>query len=217
MPYHVEFLFSDKADLGVEDLFSLGSHMTVAWSRTFIATIAATIVTTLLLVYFFRLGAISVTVSSLAATFSALVFIVFFGAEFNIAAIIGLLAVAITSIVSGIIHLTKLKEECYRGRTLKKANAEASKKSVLPIVDVHVVLIAIGVGAYIFGGVIMKAFAVATIIGGLASLLINLLVLRGLLWLVTNEKKFSARYDLFDVAPEQVPNALEEENKILWS
>lgn len=213
MPYHVEFLFSDKADLWVEDLFSLGSHMTVAWSRTFIATIAATIVTTLLLVYFFRLGAISVTVSSLAATFSALVFIVFFGAEFNIAAIIGLLAVAITSIVSGIIHLTKLKEECYRGRTLKKANAEASKKSVLPIVDVHVVLVAIGVGAYIFGGVIMKAFAVATIIGGLASLLINLLVLRGLLWLVTNEQKLSARYDLFDVAPEQVPNALEEEKQ----
>lgn len=213
MPYHVEYLFSDKADLWVEDLFSLGSHMTVAWSRIFIATIAAIVVTTLLLVYFFRLGALSVTVSSLAATFSALVFIVAFGAEFNVAAIVGLIAVAITSIVSGIIHLTKLKEECYRGRTLKKANAEASKKSVLPIVDVHVVLIAIGVGAYLFGGVIMKAFAVATIIGGLTSLLINLIVLRGLLWLVTNEQKLASRYDLFDVAPEQVPNALEEEKQ----
>lgn len=213
MPYHVEYLFSDKADLWVEDLFSLGSHMTVAWSRIFIATIAAIVVTTLLLVYFFRLGALSVTVSSLAATFSALIFIVAFGAEFNVAAIVGLIAVAITSIVSGIIHLTKLKEECYRGRTLKKANAEASKKSVLPIVDVHVVLIVLGVGAYLFGGVIMKAFAVATIIGGLTSLLINLIVLRGLLWLVTNEQKLASRYDLFDVAPEQVPNALEEEKQ----
>lgn len=213
MPYHVEYLFSDKADLWVEDLFSLGSHMTVAWSRIFIATIAAIVVTTLLLVYFFRLGALSVTVSSLAATFSALIFIVAFGAEFNVAAIVGLIAVAITSIVSGIIHLTKLKEECYRGRTLKKANAEASKKSVLPIVDIHVVLIVLGVGAYLFGGVIMKAFAVATIIGGLTSLLINLIVLRGLLWLVTNEQKLASRYDLFDVAPEQVPNALEEEKQ----
>lgn len=213
MQYHVEFLFAQKADLWVEDLFALGSHMTIAWSRTFIATIAAIVVTTLLLVYFFRLGAVSVAVVTSASTFAGLCFIVLFGAEFNIAAIIGLLAVTITSLVSGIVYLTKLKEECYRGRSLKKANAEAGKKSLLPIIDFHVVLIIIGVGAYMFGGVIMKAFAVATILGGLASLIINLIALRGLVWLATNEQKLANRYDLFDVAPEQVPNALEEEKQ----
>ncbi|NLB48707.1 MAG: hypothetical protein GX813_02545 [Erysipelotrichia bacterium] len=213
MEYQVEFILSQKADLWIEDLFALGSHMTIAWSKTFIATLVSLVVVTLLLVYFFRIGAISIAVATLASTFAGLCFIVLFGAEFNIAAIVGLLAITITSLVSGIIYLTKIKEECYRGRTLKKANAEASKKSLMPIIDLHIVLIVVGIGAYMFGGVIMKGFAVASILGGLASLLINTLALRGLLWLVTNEQGLANRYDLFDVSSDQVPNVLEEEKQ----
>ena len=103
MQYHVSFLFSEKADMWVEDLVSLGSHISVAWSRTFIATLCAVAVISLLLVYFYRLGALSVATCSIVSTFSGLLFIVLFGAEFNIAGIIGLVALALTSIVSGII------------------------------------------------------------------------------------------------------------------
>ena len=70
-------------------------------------------------------------------------------------------------------YLNKFKEECYRGRSLKKANSEAAKRAVLPTLDLHVALIAIGVACYLFGGVIMKAFAVASVLGGLFSLIIN--------------------------------------------
>ena len=59
----------------------------------------------------------------------------------------------------------------------------------------------------------MKGFALATILGGLVSLLLNIFGLRGLLWLVTNEQGLNNRYDLFDVSKDQVPNALEEEKQ----
>ena len=213
MKYHVTFLFSEKADMWVEDLVSLGSHISVAWSRTFIATLCAVAVVSLLLIYFYRLGALSVATSSIVSTFFGLFFIVLFSAEFNIAGIIGLISLALTSIISGIIYLNKLKEECYRGRSLKKANSEAAKKALLPTVDVHVVLVATGVASYLLGGVIMKAFALATILGGLVSLAVNLIGLRGLLWLATNEQGLANRYDLFDVSKDQVPNALEEEKQ----
>ena len=213
MQYHVSFLFSEKADMWVEDLVSLGSHISVAWSRTFIATLCAVAVISLLLVYFYRLGALSVATCSIVSTFSGLLFIVLFGAEFNIAGIIGLVALALTSIVSGIIYLNKFKDECYRGRSLKKANSEAAKKALLPTVDVHAVLVALGVASYLLGGVIMKGFALITILGGLVSLVINLGGLRGLLWLATNEQSIANRYDLFDISKEQVPNALEEEKQ----
>ena len=213
MNYHVSFLFSEKANVWVEELISLNEHENVAWSRTFIATLCAIVVVSLLLVYFYRLGALSVATTSIVSTFMGLLFVVIFSAEFNIAGIVGLISLALTSVISGIIYLNKLKEECYRGRSLKKANSEAAKKALLPTIDVHVVLVAAGLASYLLGGVIMKGFALATVLGGLVSLVLNLAGLRGLLWLVTNERGLANRYDLFDVAQDQVPNALEEEKQ----
>ena len=213
MQYHVSFLFSEKASPWVEDLVSLDTHINVAWSRTFIATLCAIAVVSLLLVYFYRLGALSIATTSIVSTFFGLLFIVLFSAEFNIAGIIGLASLALTSMISGIIYMHKLKDECYRGRSLKKANAEAAKKALLPTIDIHVVLVAIGVACYLLGGVIMKGFALATILGGLVSLVLNIFGLRGLMWLVTNEQKFANRYYLFDVSEDQIPNTLEEEKQ----
>ncbi len=212
--YYVTFLFSQRADVMVENLLDhSGEIETLAWSRTFIATICAVVVVSLLLVYFYRLGALSIATTSIVATFFGLLFIVTLGAEFNIAGIIGLASLALTSVISGIIYLNKFKEECYRGRSLKKANAEGAKKAILPVVDVHVVLVALGVACYLLGGAIMKSFAVSAILGGLVSLVLNLVGLRGLMWLVTNEQGLNNRYDLFDISKDQVPNALEEEKQ----
>ena len=212
--YYVTFLFSQRADVLVENLLDhSGEIETLAWGRTFIATLCAIVVVSLLLIYFYRLGALSIATTSIVATFFGLLFIVLLGAEFNIAGIVGLAALALTSVISGIVYLNKFKEECYRGRSLKKANAEGAKRAVLPVVDLHVVLVAIGVATYLLGGAIMKSFAVAAILGGLVSLVLNLAGLRGLMWLVTNEQGLVNRYDLFDISKEQVPNALEEEKQ----
>ena len=210
MEYHVDFLFSKRANYFIEGLVALDAHETVAWSRTFIATLCAIVVVSLLLVYFFRLGASGVAVTSIVSTFLGLLFVVLLGAEYNVAGLVGLIALAFVSVTSGIIYLTKLKEECYRGRTLKKANSEAAKKALLPTVDLHVILVAMGVALYLLGGVAMKSFAVVAILGGIASLLLNLIGLRGLEWLVTNEQGLAGRYDLFDVAADQVADGLDE-------
>ena len=213
LDYYVTFLFSAKADVWVESLLNLGEKETLAWSRTFIATLCAIVVASLLLVYFYRLGALSVATTSIVSTFFGLLFVVLLGAEFNIAGIVGLISLAFTSIVSGIIYLNKFKDECYRGRSLKKANSEAAKKALLPTIDVHVVLVVIGVVCYLLGSAIMKSFAVATVLGGLVSLVLNIFGLRGMMWLVSNEQGLANRYDLFDVDKEQIPNALEEEKQ----
>ena len=214
LDYFVTFLFSQKANVIVENLLDhSGEIETLRWGRTFIATICAVVVVSLLLVYFYRLGSLSIATTSIVATFFGLLFIVTLGAEFNIAGIIGLISLALTSIVSGVVYLNKFKEECYRGRSLKKANAEGAKKAVLPIVDLHVVLIALGVACYLLGGAIMKSFAVSAVLGGLVSLVLNLAGLRGLMWLVTNEQGIANRYDLFDISEDQVPNALTGEKQ----
>ena len=215
LSYYVTYLFDTKTTTPwVENLVSLGDEReSIAWSRTFIATLCAVVVVSLLLVYFYRLGALSVITTSVASTFLGLMFIAVLGAQFNIAGIVGLVALAVTSITSGIVYLNKFKEECYRGRSLKKANSEAGKRALLPTIDLHVALIVIGIACYLLGGSIMKAFAVSAVLGGLVSLVINLFALRGLMWLVTNEQKLADRYDLFDISKEQIPNTLEEEKQ----
>lgn len=193
-----------------------GNHLSVAWSSTFAATLCAILILTFLLIVYYRLGALSISTTSIVSTFVGLVAVILFKAEFNTFGVIGLALVAITSIISGGIYAHKLKEECYRGRSLKKANAEAAKKSLLPIVDVNVITIVMGVFLYIFGGALLRNFAVITVFGGLASIILNTLGLRGMYWLSTNATCLQGKYEAFGVNSELVPNIINEEKQTFF-
>ena len=134
-------------------------------------------------------------------------------AEFNIGALIAYIAIALCSLASGILYASRLKEESYKGRTLKKANQEAAKKALLPTLDIHLAIVFIGAFVYLLGGTAMRSFALISFVGGLASLVLNLIVLRILMWLVTNNTAFAGKYHLFGIEDEKVPSFTEEEGK----
>lgn len=209
--YKVTYLYDNVIPAWTDELVKVGNN--IAWSKTLIATLCAIAVLSLLLVVFYRLGALSIITCTLGGVFASLGMIVVFGAEFNAAALIGFIIVAIVGMVSGVIYSTKFKEECYRGRSLKKANSEGAKKSLLPIIDIHVVIVLIGVFSYLFGGSLMRGFAAITVLGGLISLLINILALRGMMWLATNTTKLQGNYEIFGVDQEKVPNVIKEEKQ----
>lgn len=213
LPYHCEMMYSRTAEAFVENPVELGQHVTVAWSKTFIATLCAVIVVSLLLVVFYRLGALSVATISIASTFAGIGAITILSVNFNICAIVGLVTVAIASLASGIVYLSKLKDEAYKGRSLKKANSEASKKSTLPIVDINVVTMIAGAIAYLLGGALMKSFAAVTVIGGLVSLILNTLALKGMMWLSTNATGLTGKYEVFGIDSKKVPNLMSEEKQ----
>ena len=214
LDYKVTFLYSNNVPAVTEELISASGNVT--WSATLRATIVCIVIIALLLAVFYRLGALSVATLSIGSVYAGVASIILFTAEFNAAGLIALVAVAISSIVCGIIYLNKVKEEAYRGRSLKKANSEAAKKALLPIVDVNIVLIVIGVFAYIFGGALMRTFAIITVIGGLASLILNTLGLRGLMWLATNTTKLQGKYGVFGIDEKNVPNVLQEEKQTYY-
>ena len=185
-------------------------HQYVAWSRTFIATLCAIAIVSLLLAVFFKLSTLSIATTSLGSIFASIGFMVLLNAEFNIAALIAIVAVTLASLASGVLYAHKLKEESYKGRTLKKANSEAAKKALLPTLDIHLGLIFIGAFVYLLGGALMRSFALISVVGGLASLILNLLFLRGLMWLVTNNTNFVGKYSLFGIEQDKVPTISEE-------
>lgn len=212
--YKVTFMYSNNVAASTELL--VGIDGIVQWSATLRATIVCIVILSLLLAVFYRIGALSIATLSLGSVFAGVASIILFTAEFNAAGLIALCAVAVASLASGVIYLTKLKDEAYRGRTLKKANAEASKKSLLPIVDVNVVLAIIGIFSYVFGGPLMRSFAIISVIGALASLILNTLGLKGLMWLATNTTKLQGKYEVFGIDSKNVPNVLNEEKQTYY-
>ena len=183
------------------------------WNRTLTAVVAGIVIVTLLLVFFYKLGTVSVLATSLSSAFLSILVMVKTGLEYNALAVVGIVTVAILTIVSCVIYMHKFKEDTYKGHTIKKANAEASKKSLLPIVDIHIVSIVIGVMCYLLGGDAMRSFSAILGIGSLISLIISTLGLKGLMWLVTNATALNGRYDLFGIEKEKVPDHMAEEKQ----
>ena len=198
----------------IENLVVNGDpNRNVAWSRTMIATIIGIVVISLLLVVFFKLGATGIIVSSLASVYGALGLLVTLGGEFNIAVLVGVILVALATLASGVIYACKLKDEAYKGRSLRKANTEAAKKAVLPTVDINLVVIIIGVFCYLLGGTLMRSFALVSVLGGIISLFANLLLTRGLMWLACNTTALNNRYSLLGIDEDKVPSLDKEEKQ----
>ena len=197
-------------DAKVEGIFS---YTKIAWTSTLTAIVAAIVIISLLLVVFYRLGALSIVTTTFVSTILSFLFMVSVGMEYNTLALVGLVSVALLSLISGIIYLNKLKEESYRGRTLKKANSEASRKSTLPIVDVHFVSVVIGLLCYLLGGTALHSFASILLLGSLISVLINLFGLKAMVWLATNTTKLTGRYDLFGMDNDKIPDHASEEKQ----
>ena len=211
--YDITCINEETAPAKVESIYSLGKNQSVFESSTFVAFSCAVVLIALVLIVFYKLGALSISVTSLAAVFSGILFLMLFGSEFNLLAVVGLVIVAIASIASGCLYLNKFKDESYRGRSVKKANTEASKKSSLVTVDIHFSLIVLGVFCYLIGGVGMKSFALVTVLAGLVSLILNLTVFKGFMWLDTNASIAQGKYGLFGVDETKVPNLVNEEKQ----
>ena len=197
----------------VENIYS---YSKIAWNSTLTAVVAAIVIITLLLVFFYRLGALSVLTTTVTSTFLSFLFMVVTGLEYNLLAVAALGIVAFLSILSGVIYLTKLKEESYRGRTLKKANSEAARRSTLPIVDVHAVSLVAGLMLYLLGGAAVHTFSSILVLGSLASAIINLLGLRCMMWLATNTTGLTNKYEVFAIENEKVPNHMADEKQSFY-
>lgn len=211
LDYKVTYLYSNNIDASYESLITLDDY--VAFSSTMRAVIISFVVISLLLVSLYRLGSLAGIATTSVTLLGTLGFMILFGVEFTTAAIVGLVITSLVSLASVVVYQKKLRDEAYRGRSLKKANAEAAKKALLPIVDINVASIIIGAFVYLLGGVTMKAVAAALVLGGVLSLLLNTLGLRGMMWMATNTTKLTGKYQLFGIDESKVPNLTNEEKQ----
>lgn len=213
--YNCIFMSSQIIPAAVENLLLYGSNVEIAMSSTFIALIIAFLVITLILVNFYRLFSIGIVATSTLNTFLTFLMFVIFKAPFNLPALIGLIAVALLSLITPIVHHAYFSDEVYKGRNLKKANFEASKKTTLLTVDISVISILLGVILYFVGGNSVSSMGVVLIIFSVFNVLINTFIHKGLSWLITNNTAFQdkSKYKLLSLKAEHVPDLSKEEKQ----
>lgn len=215
--YDVTCIFSRGVDVitpTIESLLSAGfPGISVTLSHILIAMLVILVIITLALVLFYRLMSIASVVLTAATTFLTLTLLITFSSEIALSAIIGLFIVTLCSVASQIIYFHRFKEENYRGRTLRKANSEASRKSTMPIVDISIVMVILGVFFYALGGTYFVPFGAALALGGLINVAFNLVGLKAMMYLLANSTCLEGRYACFGIEKNQVPNLLNDEKQ----
>jgi hypothetical protein len=211
--YNVEFLFEQNVSASIENIFNYGLIATLSWSNTLMAATIGAIILILAIAYFYRLLSPGIIATgSLTLFITALVFNLL-GLQFSSATIIAMLVVLALVLISNLLYISNLRNEIYRGRTLKKAHVEASRKAMLPIIDLSVITFVFGLISYWLGGNLVGNFAVFTMFGSVANLLFVLLVGRGIFWLITNEPEISKRLNWLAIDSNKVPDTLKEEKQ----
>ena len=193
-----------------ENLLVLGTDVDLAMSTTLISTLIALAIVSLLLVVFYRLSAIAVIANTVGTIFLTFVVFVFMGALFNIPAIIGGVILAAVSLFSSVYYLYRFKEEVLKGRAIRKANQEASKKTNILAIDASVILAFAGLMIYVLGGAALKPMGVVMFFGALFALAMNLIIFKIMMYLLTNTTSFQDKYNLFAIEPKDVPSVLDE-------
>ena len=196
-----------------EPILTFGNNVNIKMSKTFIALAIAIVIVSLLLVVYYRLSALAMIATSLGTIFITLISFSTMHVLFNIPAVIGFILLSAGSLFGQIVYVNRFKEEVYKGRTIKKANQEASKKSNLLTLDSVIVLAFSGLMLYALGGTALKPMGVVLFFGAIFTVLMNLLVFKLLMFLVTNSTNLQSKYGVFNIDGDKVPNIMDTEEK----
>ena len=214
--FNLTYVYSEKVAATVEKLVNNGDNFTqtVAMSSTFIAFGVAAILLVVLLAIFERILAVLEISVVAISTLSAVAVFSAFGSPFGLPALLGIAATALISLFGTLYYSAKLKEELYKGRTLKKAHGEAVKKALLPTVDVNVVTILLGICLYGLAGDVVAKLGVMLVLGGFFSLIATLLYTRFGGWLLTSDNTVAERFGkMLRVQPTRIPDLAKQEKQ----
>ncbi|MBQ0008730.1 MAG: hypothetical protein KBS97_00390 [Firmicutes bacterium] len=196
-----------------ESLLSLGNNVNIRLSTTLIASLIAMVIISLLLVVYYRINAIAMIVTTIGSLFITLLSFSSMNVVFNFPAVLGLIILVAGVLFGQIIYCNKFKEEVYKGRSLKKANQEASKRSNLLSLDSAIITAFAGLMMYALGGTALKPMGVILFFGAVFGLLMNLIVFKILMKLVTNSTNLQNKYKVFNIEASKVPNLMNAEEK----
>ena len=179
-----------------------------------ITTIIAFVTITGCLIAYYKIFAAGIVATSISTVFLCYLATIKMGILFNIPTLIGGILILLTSLFGQIFHINRLRNEVYKGRSIKKANQEASKKSSLITLDASVILAFTGLMFFLFGGMkggnAIKPLGSILFFGAFIVLLMNLIVFKLLMRILTSSTSLQKEYKVFNITEHKVPTLTEQ-------
>lgn len=217
LTYNVDYLYEMEAPVLVDELVKMEGNLYVNWSsKLLISSLVAFALAIVAVALYYRINALVAATTSAGTMLIAFAIFNAFGVQFTLGAFIGLVVTGALSLFSNVYYFEKLKNELYRGRTLKKANTEASKSATLPAIDASVVVLLASIITFFVGEQMIKPFAVMASLGAACNLLITVLCGKGLMWLSTNSTSLQNKKEYFGVDITKIPNTANEEKQTYY-
>lgn len=183
----------------------------VELSTLLIATLCGIVL--LLLVYLLNFGVngLAGTIGTIGTSIITLALFNVLGVEFNLGAIIGIVATLFISLFSTMSLYYKTKKEIYSGKNFKKAYQDGSKKAFWIILDSSIVGLLAGFVAYLIPNTAISSFGIFLIIGSVINLIVNSLITRGVSWFTYNSAYIASKPHLLSLDKKLIPDLTKEE------
>ncbi len=210
------FLHDDYISPTAEAFISYGKPNTLSASRTLLAIGVLLVIVAFAMIFAYRLQGFNALLNVLITLFGTFAIFNAIGMTFNAPALVAIVAIAILAVASSVIYIENFKNEVYRGRTLKKANSEAHKRSFITLIDIHVLTLILAGIAYFVGQGAIASMAVAIVIATLFNFLVNISINRLMTWLITNDTSLQTKYSYFKINKDLVPTLSDEEKQTYY-
>ena len=135
------------------------------------------------------------------------------GAVFTLSGIGALVLGVGMTVDANIINYERIKQELYKGRSVRAAVAEGQKQSFSAVFDAQFTTLIAALIMYIWGNGAVKGFATMLIITVVMTLLLNVAFSRWLLNLLVNSGIADGKPELFNVKKSQVPDVSKGESQ----
>ena len=183
-----------------------GAYGEDAFNKSIIAGLVGLIAIIVMMVLIYKIpGAIASLVLLLYTTIILVTFNLI-GGEYGpdtIAAIVIGLGMAVDACI---ILFERLSDELYKGRSVKAAYEESTKKSLSSILDSNITTVIAACALYFFGKRAVKGFATMLLISTVFNVVIMLLVTRLLMFLLVKSGKLDNKKHLLGVTEKYIPD-----------
>lgn len=184
-----------------------------AINKTMIASIAALVLITVILIAVYGLPGIASSVMLIGYAGLSFATLAFLGVELGPDAFSAIIIGAGLALNTSIVLFERIKDELLKGRNLSKSYEEGSKKSISSVVDSNLAALVTALVLFFIGTRTVKTFATMLFVCVAFSLLLMVILLRVFLSYLFKSKLLAKQKQLFGIKLEYIPNVKENEQQ----
>lgn len=198
LDYKVNLIYNGAATPIIENIINLTNVINPAFSATLIGFMVAYGLLIMFSIAIYRLGGISLSLANILGVIIVLTVFNALGGILSVASMIGFGILSIIMFISSMVFCQLLKTEIKKGKTTKKANQDAFKKSALFTIDISVVTLIIGSCIYLLGGSYLASLGIVFFFGSFINIFVNIFYLKASSYFLTSSfvcmEKDGAKY-----------------------